>query len=51
MTTLPCQHKLEEIESKLDRIIEMLESANGIKGFSLNLLANIIGNAVDGNKQ
>lgn len=50
MTTLPCQHRLEEIESKLDRVIEMLKNANGIRGFGLNVLANLVGNAVDGKK-
>lgn len=36
------------INEKLDLIIEMLKDANGVKGFGMNLLANVIGNMVDG---
>lgn len=37
-----------EINKKLDLIIEMLKDANGAKSFGMNLLANVIGNMVDG---
>lgn len=45
MMTLPCRHRLDEIEKKLDTVIALLKAANGI-----SVLANLVGNAVDGNK-
>lgn len=39
-----------DINEKLDTIIAMLKDTNGIKGFGLNVLANIVGNMVDRNK-
>lgn len=45
------QCDLMRIEDKLDYIIQKLEEIDGIKGFGVNLAANIIGNMLDGNKR
>lgn len=46
----PCDD-LKRIEEKLDYIIDKLESMDGIKGFGVNLAANIIGNMLDCGKR
>lgn len=48
--TLPCDD-LKRIEEKLDYIIEKLKNMDGIRGFGVNLAANIIGNMFDGGKK
>lgn len=50
MQTHPCDD-LKRIEDKLDVIINRLNSMNGIKGFGISVLANIVGNRIDGNKK
>lgn len=47
--TRPCD--LERIEAKLDLILERLNNMNGIKDFGISVLANIVGNRIDGNKR
>lgn len=42
------QCDLDRIEAKLDLILERLNGMNGIKDFGIGLLANIIGNRIDG---
>lgn len=42
------QCDLERIEKKLDLILDKLNSMNGIKDFRVNVLANIVGNRIDG---
>lgn len=37
---------LNEIERKLDLILEKLSDANGIRGFGTNLLANLVGDYI-----
>lgn len=49
MPTHQCD--LERIEKKLDLILDKLNSMNGIKDFGVNVLANIVGNRIDGNKR
>nr|DAY73326.1 MAG TPA: protein of unknown function (DUF4083) [Caudoviricetes sp.] len=39
---------MKRIEDKLDLILDKLNSMNGIKGFGVNVLANIVGNRIDG---
>lgn len=41
----PCD--LKRIEDKLDYIIKKIEDMDGLKGFGVNLAANIIGNVLD----
>lgn len=48
MQTHQCD--IDRIEQKLDYIIKKLEDMDGIKGFGVNLAANIIGNWFDGKK-
>lgn len=43
--------RLNMIEDKLDLIISLLRDNNGIKGFGINVLANVVGNLVDANKR
>ena len=35
-----------DIEAKLDRILEKLDSMNGAKAFGTDILANVIGNVI-----
>lgn len=46
MQTLLC-----EINDKLDYIIKKLNDMDGIKGFGVNLAANVIGNLLDSGKK
>lgn len=39
---------LNRIEDKLDLIISRLNSMNGIKDFGISVLANLVGNSIDG---
>lgn len=48
MQTHQCD--IDRIEQKLDYIIKKLEDMDGIKGFGVNLAANIVGNLFDGKK-
>lgn len=43
MTTRLCN-----IEDKLDYIIKKLDNIDGLRGFGINVAANIIGNMFDG---
>lgn len=45
------EEKLKSIEDKLDLIIDRLNNMNGIKDFGISVLANIVGNRIDGNKR
>lgn len=45
------QCDLQRIEDKLDLILERLNGMNGIKDFGISVLANIVGNRIDGNKR
>ena len=45
------QCDLQRIEDKLDLILEKLNGMNGIKDFGVNILANIVGNRIDGNRR
>ena len=38
--------RLCEIEDKLDRILEKLDSMNGVRAFGTDILANVIGNVI-----
>lgn len=38
--------RLCEIEDKLDRILEKLDSMNGARAFGTDVLANVIGNVI-----
>lgn len=49
--TLIRQCDLDRIEAKLDLILEKLNGMNGIKDFGISVLANIVGNRIDGNKR
>lgn len=49
MPTHQCD--LERIEKKLDLILDKLNNMNGIKDFGVSVLANIVGNRIDGNKR
>lgn len=40
---ITCQNRLEQ---KLDLLIEMVAQIDGIKGFGLNLLANVLGDCI-----
>ena len=44
---------LEEIDEKLNHVIELLSHDNKMlwKGFGLDILANVVGNAIDGEKR
>lgn len=42
--------RLDRIEDKLDAIIERLGNLDGAKGFGVSLLANVVGNMLDGKK-
>lgn len=53
MTTAPCDdiaQRLYSIEEKLDSLIQRVGDLDGIKGFGVNLLANVVGNMLDGKK-
>ena len=53
MTTAPCDdiaRRLDGIEEKLDLLIQKIGDLDGIKGFGVNLLANVLGNMLDGKK-
>lgn len=41
------EKRLEEIEKKLDIILAKLNDMDGLKGFGVNLAANVIGNLLD----
>lgn len=47
-TTRLCNGDLERIEAKLDLILKKLGGINGIKDFGIGVLANIVGNRIDG---
>lgn len=49
MQTRQCD--LQRIEEKLDYIIKMIEDMDGIKGFGVNLAANVLGNFLDFGKR
>lgn len=49
MQTHQCD--LKRIEDKLDLILDKLNNMNGIKDFGISVLANIVGNRIDGNKR
>ncbi|MBM6865683.1 hypothetical protein H6A66_10965 [Bacteroides caecigallinarum] len=38
--------RLNDIERKLDLMLEKLSDANGIRGFGTNLLANLVGDYI-----
>lgn len=53
MTTARCDdiaQRLDSIEEKLDSLIQRVGDLDGIKGFGVNLLANVVGNMLDGKK-
>lgn len=53
MTTALCDdyaQRLDRIEEKLDLLIQKIGDLDGIKGFGVNLLANVVGNMLDGKK-
>lgn len=41
------QCDLDRIEAKLDFVIEKLNALTGIKGFAMNVFANITGSTID----
>lgn len=43
--------RLDRIDEKLDMIIRRLEDLDGVKGFGVSLLANVVGNMLDGKRQ
>lgn len=43
---LPCD--LHRIENKLDLVLQKLNSYSAIKDFGIGVLANIVGNRIDG---
>lgn len=45
------QTQLCEINDKLDYIIKKINDMDGIKGFGVNLAANVIGNLLDSGKK
>lgn len=47
MQILQCDD-FKRIEDKLDLIINRLNNMNGIKDFGISVLANIVGNRIDG---
>lgn len=48
MTTLLC--RVDSIERKIDKILDKLDDMNGVKGFGVSLLANVVGNVLDGKR-
>lgn len=42
------QCDLKRIEDKLDLILNKLNGMDGIKGFGISVLANLVGNRIDG---
>ena len=38
--------QLRNIEEKIDRLIQLVEKLDGIRGFGSNVLANIIGDVI-----
>lgn len=49
MPTRQCD--LERIEDKLDYLIRKVDDMDGIKGFGVNLAANVLGNFIDFSKR
>lgn len=45
------QTQLCEINNKLDYIIKKIDDMDGIKGFGVNLAANVLGNFLDSGKR
>lgn len=45
------QCDLERIEDKLDYLIRKVDDMDGIKGFGVNLAANVLGNFIDFSKR
>lgn len=44
------EDRLDAIDKKLDLIISLIKDGNGLKGFGINVLANVVGNMIDGKK-